>query len=192
MASDARHIHLILGGSRSGKSDHALNLAETVPGERLFVATSPVIDREYGERIERHRQERGARGWRHILEEEHDLTRAVQEPGEYSVVLIDCLTLWINNLLYRDQSIDESAVARRAVELARAARASGRTVILVSGEVGLGVVPENAMARKFGDLLGRCNQVIAAAADRVVLVCSGIPLVLKDVAGTGGQSGGLP
>jgi adenosylcobinamide kinase/adenosylcobinamide-phosphate guanylyltransferase len=176
-------ITLITGGSRSGKSSFAQRLAEERPGSRLFLATCPVTDPEMEIRILRHIEDRRKSNWE-TVEEPVRLAARLREAGRYDTVLIDCLTLWINNLLHeasgRNLEMDEDKVAALANSLTEAARHHGGEVIMVSNEVGLGIVPENRTARLYRDLVGRCNQSVAAAADAVYLVACGIPLQLKD------------
>ena len=175
-------IILVTGGSRSGKSIHAQKLGESLVGPRAYVATCPVVDEEMRLRILRHQEARRGRGWR-TMEETVDLAGVLGRCGGVSVLLVDCLTLWVNNLLYHAQrngaDVDEEQVARRCEDLLAACRRRGGTVILVTNEVGMGIVPENPLARKYRDLVGRCNQIIAAGADTVTLVTCGIPLNLK-------------
>lgn len=174
-------IILITGGARSGKSRHAQALAEAHPGQRLFIATSPVIDGEMRVRIERHQADRQGQGWR-TIEEPLRLAAVLAENSEEEVVLLDCLTLWISNLLFEAEEPEyftEAMIAELARELADAASRRQGVVIIVTNEVGLGIVPENPLARRYRDLAGRCNQIIAAAADRVDLVTCGIPLIIK-------------
>jgi adenosylcobinamide kinase/adenosylcobinamide-phosphate guanylyltransferase len=173
---------LVTGGARSGKSAYAQQLAEALEGPRAYVATCPVTDAEMAERIDRHRQARAERAWQ-TFEEPVDLPDALAKTLDHPTVLIDCLTLWINNLMYRaccrEQTLAEEDVQRHCRVLLDAAQRHPGTVICVSGEVGLGIVPEHREARLFRDLLGRCNQVIAAEADQVTLVACGLPLHLK-------------
>ena len=176
-------VILITGGCRSGKSRHAMTLAESLGGRRAYVATCPVMeDAEMGERIARHQRERAHRGWE-TIEEAAELAGALREARGFEVVLVDCVTLWVNNLMYgaeeRGEGFDEDAMERRCEEVLGASREREGTVIFVTNEVGMGIVPENALARRFRDLVGRCNQVIAAGADAVTLVSCGIPLQLK-------------
>lgn len=179
-------IILITGGARSGKSSYALKLAESFSSSRVYVATCPspgacsvdFQDDELVRRIERHRKERDGRGWR-TVEESLDLLGILQQRPE-EVVLIDCLTLWVNNLLLdRKQNLSESDVAEICENLIDGCRVRAGTVLIVTNEVGWGIVPENSMARLFRDLIGRSNQIIAAAADRVFLLACGLPVALK-------------
>jgi adenosylcobinamide kinase/adenosylcobinamide-phosphate guanylyltransferase len=175
-------IVLITGGGRSGKSAFAQKTAETRPGPRAYIATSPVIDPETGERIRKHREARRGKGWE-TIEETVDLAGVIRRSGACRVLLVDCLTLWINNLLYeaekRGELFTEETAAGRCRELTDSCGAFGGTVIFVTNELGMGIVPDNETARRFRDIAGRCNQEIAAAADTVTLVVSGIPLNLK-------------
>ena len=173
---------LVTGGCRSGKSAYAQRLAESLPSPRLFVATCPVTDEEMRLRIEMHQQSRLGRGWE-TVEEQVELITVFRRYGEYEVVLVDCLTLWVNNLMYYAEQagrpIRERDTAETCRELLAAARQRRGTVIFVTNEVGLGVVPDNAMARRYRDLVGRVNQTIAAEADTVTLLTCGIPWHLK-------------
>ncbi|MBU2227069.1 MAG: bifunctional adenosylcobinamide kinase/adenosylcobinamide-phosphate guanylyltransferase [Proteobacteria bacterium] len=175
-------IHLITGGSRSGKSAYAQKLAESLTGPRAYVATCPVIDQETAERIRKHREARRATAWE-TIEEGVDLAGAVQRAGACRVLLVDCLTLWANNLLYAAQKkgeiFTEEAMAERCRELIDACGAFPGTVVFVTNELGMGIVPDNEQARLFRDCAGRCNQMMAAAAETVTLIVSGLPLLLK-------------
>jgi adenosylcobinamide kinase/adenosylcobinamide-phosphate guanylyltransferase len=174
-------IILVTGGARSGKSRHAQQLGDSLAGHKLLVATCPVTDEEMRMRIDRHRRERQGAGWR-TVEETVDLARVLAANGAAEVVLIDCLTLWINNLLFTDGGnlLDEEAVAGKARRLAAACAARSGVVIMVTNEVGLGIVPDNALARRYRDLVGRCNQEIAGAAEQVIMTICGIPLNIKE------------
>lgn len=161
---------MILGGARSGKTTHALRLAEATPGGLVMIATAEALDAEMAERIARHRAERGPR-WR-TIEAPLDLAGALAEVGPGETAVVDCLTLWLSNLMFAEQDVEQET------EILITALA-GHDVVLVSNEVGLGIVPDNALARRFRDEAGRLNQRIAAAADRVLFVAAGLPLVLK-------------
>lgn len=175
-------ITLITGGSRSGKSSFAQRLAEEQPGSRLFLATCPVTDPEMELRILRHVQDREKGNWT-TVEEQVDLAGRLREAHRYDTVLIDCLTLWINNLMFeaagRGHEIDEDRVQAESEQVLAAARAHPGTVILVTNEVGMGIVPDNPSARRYRDLIGRCNQCAGRAADRVYLVSCAIPIQIK-------------
>jgi adenosylcobinamide kinase / adenosylcobinamide-phosphate guanylyltransferase len=168
---------LVSGGCRSGKSRFALNTAEQIAeGNRLFLATSRSLDEEMKDRVNRHRQERGP-GWR-TVESPVRLSEAVNGNHETArVILIDCITMWISNLLLDE---DTSLEADRHLEDLKAALTAARCpIILVTNEVGMGIVPENRLAREFRDLAGSANQALAGLADQVVLVVSGVPLWVK-------------
>jgi len=163
----------VLGGARSGKSRFAQARAEAMPGELVFIATAQAFDAEMTDRIARHRADRDAR-WR-TVEAPIALAEAIAQhsaPGR--VLLVDCLTLWTSNLLLGEHDIDAATQA-----LERAVITAPGPVILVANEVGLGIVPDNALARRFRDHAGLLNQRIAAAAQQVVLVTAGLPLSLK-------------
>ena len=163
----------VLGGARSGKSRYAQARAEALGGRPVFVATAEALDDEMQGRIARHRADRDAR-WT-TVEAPRDLPAAIDAlNASEAVVLVDCLTLWLSNLLLADAD-----VARAGAELCDAIGRFEGHLILVSNEVGLGIVPDNALARRFGDEAGRLNQAVAAAADEVVLLTAGLPLALK-------------
>ncbi len=175
-------IILITGGSRSGKSAFAQKMAEDRPGTRLFVATCPVIDPEMAQRIKLHRQQRQSAQWQ-TVEEPLDISLVLNRNREQDTILIDCLTLWVNNIMYEahkcNQAVDESQISEKIKEvLVAAAQCSGK-IIFVTNEVGLGIVPENQAARLYRDLVGRCNQLVGTAADQAYLLSCGIPLRLK-------------
>jgi adenosylcobinamide kinase/adenosylcobinamide-phosphate guanylyltransferase len=134
------------------------------------------------ERIAAHRREREGRGWQ-TFEAPDDPVTAIRTAAACPVVLVDCLTLWVNNLMFAAEQeameLGEETVADRCRDLLLAAREHGGTVIFVTNELGMGIVPDNAAARRFRDLAGRANQVIAAGCDEVVFVVSGLPLTLK-------------
>ena len=166
-------ITFILGGARSGKSTHALRLGEASAGARIFIATAEALDTEMADRIERHRAERQDR-WE-TIEEPINISAAISKYAiSGNTVLIDCLTLWLSNLFHheRDAETETSSLAN-SIE-----RANGN-IILVSNEIGLGLVPETSLGRNFRDAQGRLNQKIAAVSDVVEFVAAGIPLKLK-------------
>ncbi len=167
---------LVLGGCRSGKSSHALQLAEGLGQRRVFVATCVPHDDEMQARVDRHRQERSDT-W-NTLEIPVDLADAITAHGPAAdVMLVDCLTLWLSNLLMQTQ--DVSQIRRHIDGLAEAVKSAPCAVILVSNEVGAGIVPENRLARLYRDLAGWTNQAVAAACDRVVWTVAGIPVTIK-------------
>ncbi len=164
-------VSLILGGARSGKSARALALAGDPP--HVFIATAEALDGEMRERIALHRAERGE-SWG-LVEAPLELAAAIgANAAEGATVLVDCLTLWLSNLMHHGRDVEtEIEILVEAL-----AAAPGR-VVLVSNEVGMGLVPVNALGRDFRDAQGRLNQRIAGAADHVEFVAAGLPLVLK-------------
>ncbi len=166
-------LTFVLGGARSGKTSYALHEAWKRPGNRhVMIATAQAHDAEMAERIARHRAERGE-GWT-TVEAPLDLAGAVAGLGAGDVAVVDCLTLWLTNHL-----LAEADLGQQVAELTRALAASPAALYVVSNEVGQGIVPDNALARRFRDEAGWMNQAVAAAADRAVLVAAGLPLVLK-------------
>jgi len=180
---------LIIGGCRSGKSRHALELAEGLQADnKLFIATCVPYDDEMKKRVERHQRDRSD-DWR-TLESPLKLPEAIREYSlNNDVIIVDCLTLWITNLLMEADDPDSVTTATRhlqaALEKARC------PVILVSNEVGAGIVPENRLARQFRDAAGQANQQMASCVDRVIWMVAGIPVTVKpgDMA-FGYQNGG--
>lgn len=181
MKNSMHKLILITGGARSGKSRYAQKRAEETAGSKCFLATCPPIDPEMDERIINHKKDRLGKGW-DTVEEQLDIAGVIKRL-EHSVVLVDCLTLWVNNILYsheiKKEICGEQEIVRRCEQLIEAVTDSDACVILVTNEVGMSIVPDNASARLFRDLVGRCNQVLAAAADEVILVSCGIPLKMK-------------
>ncbi|MGQ9631183.1 MAG: bifunctional adenosylcobinamide kinase/adenosylcobinamide-phosphate guanylyltransferase [bacterium] len=169
-------IVFITGGCRSGKSGYGIRLAESFP-RRVFLATAQALDPEMEERIRRHRASRGP-GWR-TVEEPYDLAGALEGIGEGDeVVLIDCITLWLSNLLLKFEE-DEAKIWDAVGRLLEVLREGRRNVIIISNEVGMGIVPDNPLARRFRDIAGGVNQMLAGVADEVVVMFAGLPIILK-------------
>jgi adenosylcobinamide kinase/adenosylcobinamide-phosphate guanylyltransferase len=164
-------LTLVLGGARSGKSRYAEGLIAVLPPPWAYIATAEAGDHEMAVRIRTHRARRGP-SWR-TIEAPRDLTAAFAA-CERMPVLVDCLTLWLSNLMLADADVN-AEVGR----LEEALAATVAPVVLVANEVGSGIVPDHALGRKFRDLQGLLNQRIAARADRVVLMVAGLPLALK-------------
>ena len=178
-----KQLVLILGGARAGKSTFAQTLAEKA-SRVLFVATAEALDDDMAERIAVHRSQRPA-GWA-TLEEPVDILAALDPiVNGYDTVLVDCLTLWVSNLMLLevDEPLKESDILARARELLKLYEGGHATWILVSNEVGWGVVPPTAQGRAFRDALGRVNQLVADRADRVYVMVAGVALELKELAG---------
>ena len=173
--SQSNDLILVLGGARSGKSSWALSHAEERFETCLFLATAEVLDKEMEERVELHRQARGPK-WR-LLEEPLELPAALEKRcGDAGVVLVDCLTLWLSNVLLQRGAEQVPIYEERLVKALSERR---MPVILVANEVGTGIVPEHALGRKFRDLAGFLNQRMAQLADKVVFLVAGLPMVLK-------------
>lgn len=167
---------LVLGGARSGKSRYAQARCEALSGGLAYIATAEAHDGEMADRIARHRADRGQR-WR-TVDAPIDLPGAIRSSSEWAgAILVDCLTLWLSNLMLADKDI---AVWR--AKLADALQSCAVPVMLVSNEVGLSIVPENALARRFRDEAGWLNQQMAARCDEVIFVAAGLPLTLKEAA----------
>lgn len=166
-------ITLVTGGARSGKSALAETFATRVGGARIYIATAEAFDGEMVQRIARHRDQRGP-GW-HTVEEPLDLVGALARTEGQGVRLVDCLTLWLSNRMAQEEGPASPAVTA----LCEALRQARSPVVLVTNELGLGIVPENALARRFRDAHGWMNQAVAAAADEVWMAVSGLPLRLK-------------
>ena len=161
---------LITGGIRSGKSSFALDLArERCAGEKCFIATAEALDEEMRVRIKRHQEERGTDFY--TVEEPLDLAGAVARAQEkFPLILIDCLTLWVNNLLFYQKASDT---------FLKTIEARQSDMIIVTNEIGLGVIPENPLARRFIDELGFLNRYVAQQSDEVYFMVSGIPQCIK-------------
>ena len=168
-------IVFILGGVRSGKSAYAEGLAHSRGGHKIYLATAAKIDNEIEKRIELHKERRGG-GWQ-TIEEQVEIARFI---GSFTlcevptVILLDCLTLWLSNLMHYNLDIKE-----KTNELLASLKSTAVDVILVSNEVGQGVIAENAAARRFCDEAGILHQKIAAISDEVILVTAGIPIKIK-------------
>ena len=182
-------IALITGGARSGKSRYAQEQASALAAEHgegrvLFLATAEVSDEEMRDRIRRHQQDRPAE-W-DLREAPLGAAQVVAEiDKEYDVILLDCLTIFVSNILYAARDLTpleiEAHVDLAIADLCRAARSGSADVVLVTNEVGMGLHPMTALGRLFVDLAGRANQRVAAAADDVTLMVCGIPVTVKSL-----------
>jgi adenosylcobinamide kinase/adenosylcobinamide-phosphate guanylyltransferase len=170
-----KQIILITGGARSGKSRYAEERAGTLGNRRLYIATAEVKDEEMAERIAAHRNRRGV-AWTTIEEPVELSTALLAWHGKTDCALVDCVTLWLSNLLLqRDAKYAEAKVRQMAETLP----SLDFNVLLVTNEVGAGIVPDNPLARQFRDLAGWTNQQLAALASEVVLTVAGVPLIVK-------------
>ncbi len=169
-------LTVLLGGARSGKSSIAVELGRRHRGPVSFIATAPPVDADMEERIERHRLERPA-SWS-TVEEPTELYEALDATSHDALVIIDCLTLWVSNLMYAgrsDADVCDLASAASALAASRPA-----PVVAISNEVGMGIHPETTLGRRYRDLLGRVNQRFAASADTSLLLVAGRAIALDD------------
>lgn len=167
---------LILGGSRSGKSSYAVKLVKDFKKRVGFIATCTFPDKEMRERIKKHQRLR-PRHWRLIEEGKDFATVLINLQNKYDVVLVDCLGLWISNLLA--DNLEDEEIEKKIKELLSVISRIEITTILVSNEVGSGIVPNNLLARRFGDLVGLANQMLAKKAGEVIFMQAGIPQIIK-------------
>jgi adenosylcobinamide kinase / adenosylcobinamide-phosphate guanylyltransferase len=165
--------NFVIGGARSGKSSFALQKASGIRGRKAYIATAQALDAEMKDRIDRHKQER-AEDW-HTIEEPTALPALLKSIGnDYEVILLDCLTVWLSNLMMQNADIEAE------VESLLSAMASCRAeLFIVANEVGMGIVPDNELSRRFRDWAGIINRKIASASDNVYLVTAGISLRIK-------------
>jgi adenosylcobinamide kinase/adenosylcobinamide-phosphate guanylyltransferase len=170
-------LTFVIGGCRSGKSTYALQTAENINGDKkMFVATCLPQDEEMAQRVARHQKERG-QYWM-TIEEPLYLPEVISEHGPNAdVMLIDCLTLWVSNLLMK--TADETKWEEIVSQLVDALKTASCPLVVVSNEVGAGIVPENKLARQYRDIIGRVNQAVAKTAGKVVWMVAGIPVVVK-------------
>jgi len=170
----------ILGGARSGKSVYALKLAESIVGKRLYLATAEALDDEMAERIKKHKRGRG-NNWT-TIEKPVKIADVIAKDKKHDVILLDCITIWLSNLITNSASKIEnqkSKIENYINSLVSACKKTKANIIVVSNEVGLGIVPDNPLARQFRDISGYANQRIAEAADEVYFVVSGIGVKVK-------------
>jgi adenosylcobinamide kinase / adenosylcobinamide-phosphate guanylyltransferase len=171
------NVYFLTGGARSGKSSYALQLAAPYK-KRVFLATAEPFDEEMQRRINKHKEERA--GQFTTIEEPVSLDRVLRElPKGTDLVLLDCLTVWAGNLMHYSGTDGEKNIERQIELFLDVLSCPPCDIILVSNEVGMGIVPENAMARKFRDVAGIINQRVASLATEAWLLCSGLPLRLK-------------
>lgn len=167
----------VIGGCRSGKSKYALDTAEQMPGDqKIFIATCVPKDDEMKQRIVRHQEQR-SQTWTTVEEPIHLQASITKISRKAAVILVDCLTLWVTNIML--EAGDENKIEGHVAKLIQAIAAADCPVILVSNEVGTGIVPENKLARQFRDVMGQVNQAVAHYADKVVWMVAGIPVTIK-------------
>lgn len=164
---------LILGGARSGKSKRGLMLAHQADQDLIFIATAQALDQEMNARIDQHRLERGPE-WTTIEVPVHLPDAIMAHSGPQTLCLVDCLTLWLSNLMHHGHDVEQAGH-----QLCSSVEAAAGSLILVSNEVGLGLVPETSLGRHFRDEQGRLNQYVATVCDRVEFVAAGLPITLK-------------
>ncbi len=166
---------VVIGGAKSGKSGFALEKASLYPGKKAYIATAQALDEEMAERIRKHRQQRPS-GWE-TFEEPVEVSALIRSiAGSYEVILLDCLTLWLSNLILGNEEPVEGRINELLATLSEKRKAH---LYLVSNEVGMGIVPDNALSRRFRDYAGSLNQQLSRAADEVYLVTAGIPMKIK-------------
>ncbi|MEM7620676.1 MAG: bifunctional adenosylcobinamide kinase/adenosylcobinamide-phosphate guanylyltransferase [Pseudomonadota bacterium] len=174
--------YLILGGAKSGKTAYALRLANAIVDEKselnqkqkkIYIATAQAHDDEMQERIENHKKQRANQYW-DTLESPVDIVVPIRDASQNAVILVDCLTLWLSNLMHHDKNLDEQTQA-----LVSAIHTSRANTIFVSNEVGLGIVPNTKLGRVFRDAQGHLNQTLASCVDQVEFIAAGLPLTLK-------------
>ena len=180
-------ITLITGGSRSGKSTYAEelcdNLARKTDKDLVYIATCPRIenDADMDDRIDRHKARRAGKGW-FTVEEECDLLEAIADNAD-ACILVECLTLWVNNLMWKAEQnqyqLTEDLIHEECLKLINTCLEHDVDITFVTNETGMGVMPDNATARLFSDLAGRCNQTFAKAADDVYFMVSGLAMKVK-------------
>ncbi|MCX7856562.1 MAG: bifunctional adenosylcobinamide kinase/adenosylcobinamide-phosphate guanylyltransferase [Deltaproteobacteria bacterium] len=169
-----KKLILVLGGEKSGKSHYALMEGESATGPKAFVATAVAIDEEMKQRIERHKKERSST-WQ-TFEEPLRIAELIESVAEnFEIILVDCLTIWISNLFYHGKEVDLEV--EKLLDVISKKRTN---IIIVSNEVGLGIVPETEVGRNFRTVLGTLNQKVAKIADKVVFMIAGISLVIKN------------
>jgi adenosylcobinamide kinase/adenosylcobinamide-phosphate guanylyltransferase len=176
-AAMKNRVIFVTGGARSGKSNFAQKLANGIQGNKVFVATAEALDEEMKARIASHQKERPS-GW-DTIEEAKQLSMVLNNcDGKYEVILIDCVTIWISNLLV-NSSFSDQEIENELKILTDSCKSINATVIIVSNEVGSGIVPDNKLSRVYRDIAGKANQEIARIADEVYLVVAGISLAIK-------------
>ena len=172
-----KEIIFVIGGCRSGKSRHALQSAEKMPGNRkIYIATCVPQDNEMKQRVARHQKER-SQNWVTVEEPLHLPQALLENSPKADVMLVDCLTLWVSNLLM--ETDDEEKLEEAISQLIDTLEKATCPIVLVSNEVGTGIVPENRLARQYRDIIGLANQAVAKTAGKVIWMVAGIPVTVK-------------
>ena len=167
---------LVTGGSRSGKSRHALQLASNIDGPKIFLATAEPLDEEMAERIKKHQNERG-KEWT-TIEEPLDPTSVLRKKGDQpGCIVLDCITLWLSNMVMKDMT--REIILQQVHEFIRECKNCASNIIVITNELGSGIVPMEPSARSFRDIAGETNQILAEEFDEVVNMVSGIPMTIK-------------
>ncbi len=174
---DAKKI-LITGGIRSGKSAYSLKRAQNLGSPKIFLATAEALDEDMATRIKNHQKERGE-AYQTIEEPLHIDKQLQALPKNTSVVIIDCLTLWVSNLMCQLEE-GEQKIQNKITAFLNVLKIAPMNILMVTNEVGLGVIPENKMARHYINLLGYLNQDIAKISDEVIFMAAGIPQTIKE------------
>jgi len=170
-----KHITLITGGGRSGKSAYALKIAKKCK-KKAFIATAQPFDDEMKERIALHKRDRDPSFF--LIEEPYDLAGAIQSlPGEMEIAIIDCITVWVGNCLHKQESDQKEIPGLQ--KFIESLKNSPCDLLIVTNEVGMGIIPDNELSRKYRDIIGTINRRIADLAQQVILMVSGIPVVIK-------------
>jgi adenosylcobinamide kinase/adenosylcobinamide-phosphate guanylyltransferase len=172
-----KEIVFVIGGCRSGKSSHALQTAEKMPGNRkIYLATCVPQDDEMKQRVAKHQKER-SQNWVTVEEPLHLPEVILENSLKADVMLVDCLTLWVSNLLM--ETDDEKQLEKRIAQLIGSLEKATGPIVLVSNEIGTGIVPENKLARQYRDIIGLVNQAVAKTASKVIWMVAGIPVTVK-------------
>jgi adenosylcobinamide kinase/adenosylcobinamide-phosphate guanylyltransferase len=172
-----KEIVFVIGGCRSGKSNHALQTVEKMPGNRkIYIATCVPQDDEMKQRVAKHQKER-SQSWVTIEEPLHLPEAILENSPKADVMLVDCLTLWVSNLLM--ETNDEEKLAETVSQLTDTLKKATCPIVLVSNEIGTGIVPENKLARQYRDIIGLANQAVAKTAGKVIWMVAGIPVTVK-------------
>lgn len=180
---------LVTGASRSGKSKFALTWAQAYDAPRLFLATAKAMDQEMAERIKKHKEDRGP-GWITVEEPLRVEDALSNPPWDVGAIVLDCVTLWLSNLIL--EGLEEEDIKERGQGLCRALVGCPKPAALVTNEVGWGIVPESPLGRRFRDLSGLINQMLASAADQVILMVAGLPVIVKSSCGVSLSKEGKP